>query len=579
MSYPGTSRIIRPILASAFALFLAGCAGGSDIAPADYIFEGGTIYTVDAANPSAEAVAVRGERIVYVGDPVGAEALRGPDTEVVDLAGRMLLPGFIDNHIHSFGGALIARGVDLLTDDRDEILRRVREYAEANPDLPVILGYGWRLHLYPDPGPRKEVLDEIDSERPIFLWAVDGHSAWVNSRALEVAGVDADFPDTQPPFSYYQRDPDGSPTGWVVEIPAQFEVLGHLVDMDEEYITAGLVDWFPRFSAAGVTALFDAGIQGVSNEDGYRILTELERSGELPFRVFAGRYWNNADEDPLPDLQALSAEFNSPLVKVTKLKVNADGGDDKHNAFYLEPYADRPDWRGEPLAPAEVFTRRVVEADAAGFDTFCHCYGDGAARMYIDAVETAIQENPPRDRRHTISHALLVDEADIPRLAELGITTDMTLTWAARDPLITGLSVQRLGPDRAEGQFQAREVIDAGGRLSLGSDWPVAGYAPYYEPLRNIQGAVTRQMLTEPRGEPLGGAEARLTLEEAILAATLNAAYSLGVDDEIGSIALGKLADLVVLERNLFDVEIHAIGDVGVDVTMMNGKLTHSSER
>jgi predicted amidohydrolase YtcJ len=544
---------------------------------ADRVFTNGKIYTVNEAQPWAEAVAVKGDKIIFVGDAKGVKGFIGDKTETTDLAGKMMLPGFIDGHLHMMAGGLMARGVNLETDDKEELLARIRKFAEDTKG-DVVVAYGWRLHLYPDPGPTKEDLDAIDSERPIFLWAVDGHSAWVNSKALELAGVDKDFPDTQPPFSYFQRDAKGNPTGWIVEVPAMVELFGKLVTMDKTYVDQGVREWLPRFTQAGITAIFDAGIQGMTQDDGLQLYQQYEKEGILPLKVRASYYWNNPDVDPLPPLREFMSKYNSDLVKVTKLKVNIDGGDDKHNAIYIEPYADRPDWYGEPILPESVVHKAIKEADAEGIDAFCHCFGDGANRMFLDAVEEAIHDNPDRDRRHMTSHTMLVHPDDVPRYAELGVIADFQTIWAANDPLITTLNTTRLGKERVDRQIGTQPIANAGGMVSLSSDWPVAGYSATYQPLKTIQGAVTRQMQTEPRGEPLGGVEARMPLADAIKAHTLTAAYGMRMDKETGSIEVGKKADLIVLEKNLFDVDMYDIGAVKVLLTMMNGNITYQAK-
>jgi predicted amidohydrolase YtcJ len=544
---------------------------------ADQVFTNGKVYTVNETQPWAEAVAVKGDEIVYVGDTEGVKAFIGKETKTTDLAGKMMLPGFIDGHLHMMAGGLMARGVNLETDDKEELLARIQKFDEETKG-DVVVAYGWRLHLYPDPGPVKEDLDAIDSERPIFLWAVDGHSAWVNSKALELAGVDKDFPDTQPPFSYFQRDAQGNPTGWIVEVPAMVELFGKLVKMDKAYVDAGVREWLPRFTQAGITAIFDAGIQGMTQDDGLQLYQQYEKEGILPLKVRASYYWNNPEVDPLPPLREFMSKYNSDLVKVTKLKVNIDGGDDKHNAIYIEPYTDRPDWYGEPILPANVVHKAIKEADAEGIDAFCHCFGDGANRMFLDAVEEAIKDNPARDRRHATSHTMLVHPDDVPRYAELGVIADFQTNWAANDPLITSLNTQRLGKERIDRHIATQPIANAGGMVSLSSDWPVAGYSATHEPLKTIQGAITRQMQEEPRGEPLGGVEARMPLADAIKGHTLIAAYGMNMDKETGSLEVGKKADFIILEKNLFDVDMYDIGTTKVLLTVMNGKTTYKAE-
>ncbi len=548
---------------------------GMAVEPADYVFTGGKVYTVNEKQAWAEAVAVDGKKIVYVGDNAGAKAFVGDGTKLIDLNGKMMLPGFVDNHIHPIAGGFVARGVNLESDNYDEILQRIRDYAASIPNEKVVIAHGWRMNMYPDPGPTKEVLDKIDSERPIFLWCVDGHSAWVNSKTLELAGITKDTPDTRPPFSYFKRDEEGNPTGWIVEIPAQLAVLQKLIDLNANYIAGGVKEWFPKFSKAGITTVFDAGIQGMSIEEGYDAYQMFEKEGKLSFRVIGSYYWNDPKDEPLPKLNALMARYQSELVNIQRLKINIDGGDDKHNAVFVEPYSDKEGWRGEPIIPVDMIRKAVVEADAAGIDCFAHSFGDGAVRIMLDAVEAAIKANPDRDRRHVASHDNLIHPTDLKRFKELGVVADFQTNWAARDPLLMTLSTKRLGAERVGRMIAPKSVMDAGGRVTISSDWPVAGYTATHMPLVTIQGAVTRQLQVEPRGEPLGGEEARLSVAEAIKATTLGSAYSLRMEKKIGSLEVGKMADLIVLEKDLFKISMYEIGTTSVLLTMMNGKVTH----
>jgi predicted amidohydrolase YtcJ len=540
---------------------------------ADTVFTNGRVYTVDPAMPWAQAVAVKGKKIVFVGDNTAATAFVGENTSQIDLAGKMLLPGFVDNHNHAIAGALIANGTRLETDDKDELMAMIKQHLADNPDQDPVISYGWRINVFPDSGPRKEELDALETERSVYLWAIDGHSAWVNSKALEVAGISKETADTQPPFSYYQRDEDGTPTGWIVEIPAQLEVLNKLTKVDRAYIEKGFRQWVPRFSQAGITSLFDAGIQGVPMDDGFQLYQTLENEGALPYRVQGSFYWNDPALDPVPELQRIHEQYNSELVKATKLKVNLDGDDSKHNAVYVEPYSDREGWHGEPIIPQAVLNKVLAKADALGFDSFCHCFGDGASRMFLDAVAYSIANNPARDRRHTTSHTNFLHPDDVPRFASLGVIADFQTSWAAMDPLLENISTVRLGEERVNNAFNARGVLDAGGKISLSSDWAVAGYTATYKPLDTIQVAVTRQLIVPPRKPALGGDGMRLTLEEAIRAHTMGGAYSMRMEDQVGSISVGKFADLVVLEKDLFTVDKYEISKVPIQLTMMNGKI------
>ncbi|MEM9633109.1 MAG: amidohydrolase family protein [Pseudomonadota bacterium] len=544
---------------------------------ADRVLTNGKIHTMDGDGTIAEAIGISGDEIVFVGDAEGVKSVIGPQTEVTDLEGTMVLPGFVEGHMHPTAGALIMRGVDLQIDSIEGILDRVRSYAKENPDLPIIHGYGVRLHLWENGYGTKEMLDEIDSERPIYLWGVDGHQAWVNSKALEIAGIDENTPETVPGFSYFRRNEDGTPAGWIVEIPAQLQVLSKLIDLNLEYTEAGVREWLPRFAAAGITTAHDYGIQGLGMEEGFQMMTNLAEAGDLPIRVQGNFYWNDPSIDPVPLVESMREQFNAELVSARGLKINMDGGDDAYSALYTEPYSDNPDANPAPIIPYDTLNDAVLRADAAGINIVCHCFGDAAVRAVLDAVEMAIEKNPPRDRRHVISHALLVHPDDIPRFGKLGVTWDSTGAWMSRDPSLASISVSRLGEERIHRYGPMKAIAEAGGNVSLGSDWPAAGYISEYRPLVAIRTAVMRQLPGRDEVPPLGGEEARVSVDLAIRANTINAAYGMGRDHEVGSLEVGKKADLIVLSENLYDIDPSTIHEVDVLYTMMGGKLTYDS--
>jgi len=282
---------------------------------ADYALINGFIYTMDSDNPTAQAVAVEGNRISYVGDAAGLAAVIGFNTEVIDLKGKMVLPGFVEGHIHSVAGAIMMNGVDLQTDDKAELFDRIRSYA-ASTDDDVIIGFGVRFNVWTDGNPTAAMLDEVVPDRPAYFWAIDGHAAWVNSKALEIAGIDKDTPDTVPGFSMFERDAEGNPTGWLIEIPAQMQVFSALADIDADFVEAGIRSWAPRLSEAGITTAHDLGVQGYGQSEGYQIIMDIAEQGDLPFRVQGTYYWNDPGTDPLPILMKMRERFDSDLVTV-----------------------------------------------------------------------------------------------------------------------------------------------------------------------------------------------------------------------------------------------------------------------
>lgn len=542
----------------------------------DFALINGQIHTMDENGTVAEAIAIEGDEITYVGDAAGLGDVIGLGTEVIDLEGKMVLPGFVDGHIHAAVGGLIMLGVDLQTDDKDELFARIRKEVETN-DSEIILGYGVRFNPWTDGNPTAAMLDEIESERPVYFWTIDGHGAWANSKALEIAGIDKDTPDTAPGFSFFERDADGSPTGWIVEVPAQMQVLTALVDITPEFLAGGVKEWMQKFAASGLTTVHDHGIQGMSQEEGFQMMADFESAGELPVRFIGSYYWNDGNVDPLPGTMELRAQFDTELVKVKYLKINMDGGDDKWNALYVEPYADKPDVEPKPIIPYETVENAVIRADAAGIDVTCHCFGDLAVRKLLDAVEAAIKVNPPRDRRHKITHGTLIHPDDVARFGELGVTYDSTGSWMSLDPLLQTVTTERLGEERVAGMYPVNRVDQAGGVFSFGSDWPVSGYVSEFRPLAAIQTGMTRQLKGREDVAPLGGEDARMSLDLALKAHTINAAHGMNMSDEIGSLEVGKKADLVVLNENLYDIDPNDISEVDVLYTMMGGKLTYDS--
>jgi len=541
---------------------------------ADYVFTDGKIYTVNDKQPWAEAVAVKGNKIVYVGDNAGAAAYIGKDTKQTDLAGRLMLPGFVEGHFHTTTQGIILHGPDLQTDSMDELLAKLKKYADANPDLKFINGWGVRPNLYGPGEPTAAMLDAIVPDRPVYLWQVDGHSAWVNTKAMEMAGLNKDTPDTVPGASFFVRDKDGNPTGYIVEVPAQVEILKKFVTIDDAYIREGMRKWFGEYAKVGITTVHDFGWAGVDQDMAIGILKDFEKDGTLKMRIYGSYYWNDASIDPVPIAKKMRDENQTGLVQVTALKINMDGDDDKYSSLLVDGYADKHA-NPNPILPFDAINDAVVRADAEGLHVICHCFGDLAVRKLLDAVELAKKTNPEWDRRPVTSHAILVHPDDYPRFKELNATYDTSGQWMALDPYTGKITPERIGPERMKRLFPIKAILEAGGNVSLGSDFPAAAYVADYKPLNALTQAVTRQMLDKPDMPILSGKEARLTVAEAIRANTYGAAYSIGVEDKIGSIETGKLADLIVLDKNLFDIDPHDIHKAKVELTMMDGVIRY----
>jgi predicted amidohydrolase YtcJ len=572
----------RAFVAAGLAAGATAAAASAGVVPAalgkggaDVVFVNGKIFTLDAKQPWAQAVGVKGRHIVYVGDTAGAKALIGTRTEVVDLHGKLMTPGFVESHTHPYVGSAFSQGVDLQYDTREQLLEVLATYAKKIGGGSLVRGFGWRYVAFPATGPRKEDLDKIWPDQPVFLVSIDIHGAWVNSKSLELAGITKDSPDPMPGFSYFQRDPvTKEPTGYLVEPPAMIQVLEASEPFTFESVAAGLQKWLPLASAAGITSVFDAGMIVVSEDEGFQHYIELERSGKLPFRVVGTHYYNDPKVDPVPIIANLRSKYRTELVRASVLKLNIDGVLEAYTAAMLEPYSDKADTSGETLLAATLINKIVREADRNGIDVHCHSIGDRATRLTLDAIEAAIKANPPRDRRHSMAHVPLISEQDMSRFRKLGVTVQSSAQWAVLDPNWTDIGQKRWG-SRASNTFQFRTILQNGGRVAFGTDWPAAGYYSTYKPLDAIEVAVTRQPLGKRDARILPPADERLDLTQALRANTIDAAYHMHLDDVTGSIEVGKFADLAVLERNLFDLPAHDIHTTPVAMTMMNGRFTH----
>ncbi|WP_031469316.1 amidohydrolase [Sciscionella sediminilitoris] len=498
----------------------------------------GKLFTADPGQPWASALVVTGDRLGYVGDEQGARH-HAPEATEVDLEGRTVLPGFVDGHVH----LLMAGAAQLqahLTDAGDlaEIQRRVRDWARDNPDAPRVLGRGWLFDAVPEGRPTRDMLDTVVPDRPVYLDANDYHSVWVNSAALAELGIDANTPD--PVGGRVDRDPvTGEPSGHLVETAAQDLVWPFLEDVSTDAER-------DRALAAATRAYQESGVTGVVDmaldEHG---LAALERAGEPGMRI-AAHWLISRNRDPLEQVRRaaeLAERHHTGRLRVVGVKFIVDGVIDGCTASMNTPYVDGSNaeaiWEPEALAPA------VAAADAAGLQIALHAIGDRSVRIALDALEHAARVNGPRTRRHRIEHLEYVDPADVPRLAELGVTASMQPVHA--DPAIRPNWAAMLGPGRAERGFAWPEFTAAGARLVFGTDAPTAPHPP----LPNMFIANTRRSALSPE-LPALQPEFALELGEAITHASADSAWACGAEHDQGSLRAGLFADFVVLDRDPF---------------------------
>jgi predicted amidohydrolase YtcJ len=546
------------------SVLVLSCAGGPKPAvPADLILEKGAVYTVAASKPWAEAVAIAGGKIIYVGDSPGAAKLRSPATEVVDLAGKMVLPGFHDSHAHPVTGG-VELGQCNLNDltSKEEIFAAIKKYAAEHPEKKWVLGGGWALPVFPEANPTKEELDRLVPDRPACLNAADGHSAWVNSRALEMAGVTAKTPD--PEGGRIERDArTGQPSGTLRE-SAQGLVSRLIPETTAEEYLAGLEAALELANGFGITSMQEAD----ADEKILDAYAELDRRGRLTARVLASiDVDRDKGLDQVPGLIQTREKYRGHYLRAEDAKIYVDGVIESHTAALLEPYLDRPGDRGVPLIETEALNRLATAIDKAGFQIHIHAIGDRAIRMSLDAIEAAQKANGPRDARHHIAHLELIDPSDIPRFGKLGVVANFQPLWAYPDLYITQLTWPILGPERSRWLYPIGSVVRSGGTIAGGSDWSVSSM----NPLDAIQVGVTRRALEATAGEAWLPDEL-VDLPTMIAAYTINGAYLAHKEKITGSIEVGKAADLVVLEKNLFEIPASEIHKVKVTLTLLDGK-------
>ncbi len=553
------------------ALLVAGLSAVAAERPAaaDVVFENGRIYTVDAVRSWAEAIAISDGRIHYVGNNAGVESWIGEKTRVVDLRGRMMLPGLHDVHIHPISGGIEALACDLnaLT-SLDAYLERIAECAARDPDKAWVTGGGWLMSVFgPGANASRKLLDEIVPDRPVYLSSADGHSAWVNSRALEIAGIDADTPD--PADGIIDREPGSRvPLGSLQE-GAMTLVERHLPAETIESRIAGLEYAIDMLNGYGITSIQDANVDRAAL-DAYRAL--LDR-GDLSLRVVGAQWWERGRGiEQIADFVRRRAEFEDERLRASTIKIMQDGVMENFTAAMLEPYIGKDGRRGIPMVAPEALNLAVTRLDAAGFQVHFHAIGDAAVRQSLDAVEIARRANGELGNRHHISHLQLIDPDDIPRFRELAVVANFQPVWAYADDYVTELTIPFIGEERGGRMYPIGSVLESGAVVAFGSDWSVSTANPYHQ----IEVALTRLGPLGETEQPLGPDEA-ITLADAIAAFTIAGAWVNGQEADAGSIEVGKYADLVVLDRNLFTIPVADISDTRAVVTLLEGEVVYGS--
>jgi len=546
---------------------------------ADLLFVNGAVYTVDAARTWAQAVAVRGDRIVAVGSDDDLGELRGTSTEVVDLGGRMLLPGFQDAHVHPVSG-----GIDMLQCDlhdlgtKQEYLDAIAAYATSHPDEEWILGGGWSQDVFPRGCPPKEDLDAIVPDRAVYLPNRDGHSVWVNAKALELAGIDAATPD--PEDGRIERLPDGSPQGTLHEGAAS--IVSRIIPaLDQEMVYQGLLKGQAYLHSLGLTGWQDAIVDRSLVLDNYDTYLRAGGNGDLTGRVVGALWWDRSKGlEQIDDLVHLREGGTAGRFRATSVKIMQDGVCENFTAAVLEPYLDehgeRTENRGISFVDPSVLDEAVTRLDALGFQVHYHALAERAVREALDAIAAARRTNGWSDGRHHLAHIQVVHPDDIPRFRELGAVANAQPLWAAHEAQMDELTIPFLGEPRWTWQYPFASLQRHGAQLAMGSDWSVS--TP--DPLEEMHVAVNRQMPADYAyrvdNRDVFLPDERLDLASAIHGFTMGSAYVNHADHETGSIEVGKLADLAVIDRNLFAHPADEISSARCLATYVGGERVYA---
>ena len=555
-----------------------------------YLLANGPIWTGDPAQPWAQAVVVRGRDLVHVGTRAAADDFIDRATEFIDLDGRMCLPGFIDSHNHLASMAVSKLGVNLAgIVGRDAVLAKVREWMAAQPLDAPLRGHAWMPDSFEERSPRREWLDEITGDRPMYLFSADAHDSWFNTAAMRDAGIDAGTPDPDPGAQYYVRDPDGTPTGHAVEGAATIPIIVAQNLFSQANIRASQQLTLHPAPSWGMTAYFEAGtIVGETSEDSRWVFEDLiaqDEAGTLPVRV-AGSYWTRTPtDDPRVIAEGLTRwnrELRSDHVHIGTCKLWADGTFMSGGALLLTPCCGHaPDDLGTMTFTPETVAAQIEAVQAAGFDMHIHIDGDGSARVVLDAYEKVLgrlgSRSGPNQPRHVLAHNSMVDPTDIGRYAQMGIIANCTPLWGTNyNGQYLDIYINLLGADRVEERlFPYGDLVRSGATVTYGSDIPGVDI-PEIPPLIQIEALVTRQRPGFPDDPPLV-ARQRIGLHDALRGYTANGAYQLRLEHRTGSLTTGKAADLTVLGADLFRVDPHDIHAVPVVLTMMDGRITHDA--
>lgn len=574
-----TSALLVTALMSPTAAFAQGAgqtaaAGGYQTGapqkgtqPADLVLTNGVVYTVDRNRNFAEAVAIRGDQIVYVGSDEGVQTYIGNSTKVTDLQGKMVLPGFIDSHAHASKTTGMIFSIDLYDGGSvEEYVDIIKAFVEEHPNEETLQGRGWSNPVVPGIGPRKEDLDKIVPDIPIALTSDDGHSLWVNSKALELAGITKDTPN--PEGGIIERDPQtGEPSGTLRE-NAMNLVLDLIGGYTVDQYKTGIEEYQRKAVERGVTTVRDPDMLRYPNV--LEAYEELAAEDKLNIR-FRNALTALPEKGPeqVAEFVKIRERNQHPLFQVNAVKIFLDGVVEGSTAYLEEPYQHK-DTHGELIWEVDVYNQTAAAADKAGFQLHVHSIGDASTRIALDGMEYAAKQNGSRDARHSLVHLQLVNPEDIARFKELGVVGVVQPFWFMQEEgFYDEIEVPYLGEERAKREYPMKSFLNHGAHVASSSDYIVT---PEFNPLHGIQQGITRIAEGETDPQKIANPAERATLADMIASFTIDGAYANHVDEITGSIEIGKKADLIVLDKNLFAIPAEEIKNAKVLLTLVEGK-------
>ena len=541
------------------------------IAPADILIVHAKIYTADEKNPWAQSLAIRKGKIVAVGSDEQVGRFRAIGTKLIDAGSKLVLPAFTDSHIHMTEGGLSLIHINLEgAKNTADIQNRLRAYSAQHPDDRWILGRGWNYAMFaPETLPNRKILDQIFPGIPVFLVGYDGHTYWANSKALALAGITKSTPN--PPNGEIVRDPStGEPTGALKESAG--DLVAKVVPKPSYVEKLNALRAAMKWANQNGLARVDSCGGDFENLD---LLQELRDDKQLSVR-FHIAYLPDPPELRPQDLETVGAarkKFHDDWIDVNSVKFFLDGVVESHTAAFLEPYTDDPSTKGSLFWDPEKYKAAVAQLDKLGFQLYTHAIGDYAVRTALDAYEFVEHQNHTRDRRNRIEHIETIAASDIPRFGKLGIIASMQPLHSYPDEDTLDVWARNIGPDRASRAWVWKSIALDGGHYAFGSDWPVVTLNPW----EGIQTAVTRQTSD---GKPPGGfiPSQKLTVAQAVEGYTIDAAYAGHLEKSEGSLETGKVADVVMVDPNIFEVDPQTIDQTKVVLTIVGGQIVYEAD-